>query len=165
MEKYLEAASLEPIPSCQALSQCWAHKEAWDKFSLGWEVTNPKGSEMSQPNFVIPRISDHCEVRIKRVFWRNRKQGGQIQEQGGRDGGKVQISKTHNHLSPPTPRSNFWQTSLLATTDRPAHHYVAAVNNTTIGISLGTKPCIPRVVLGRGEQIIRYSNNIQILFE
>ena len=28
-------------------------------------------------------------------------------QQGGRDGGKVQISKTHNHLSPPTPRSNF----------------------------------------------------------
>ena len=43
--------------------------------------------------------------------------------------------------------------------------YVAAVNNTTIGISLGTKPCIPRVVLGRCEQILRYSNNIQILFE
>ena len=28
-------------------------------------------------------------------------------QQGGRDGGKVQISKTHNHLSPPTPRSHF----------------------------------------------------------
>ena len=28
-------------------------------------------------------------------------------QQGGRDGGKVQISKTHTHLSPPTPRSHF----------------------------------------------------------
>ena len=28
-------------------------------------------------------------------------------QQGGRNGGKVQISKTHNHLSPPTPRSHF----------------------------------------------------------